>query len=251
MITIARQLWGIKLQNVYFPEKSDSLVSDRSFDLIGITQSLTPSDKLNKLETLQIDLTKSEEELLADMTKSTRQQIRQAIQKYDFHFQVFPKPANNDLYAFQSFYNQFAEHKNTYKCRAFHIQTLKLLRDNGNMLMTQITNENNDVLCCRIYAIDGQRATSLYSVSHFRLNDDQTRKRILSNAHRYLKWKDMTWLKNNGYRVYDSGGLTSDNNIRKFKLEFGGTIVTEYSGYVANTLKGRMLLGIRRLNMSK
>ncbi|PAQ16062.1 hypothetical protein CD798_03215 [Bacillaceae bacterium SAOS 7] len=250
MIKIYRQVLGVKIQNIYFSEESDNPISS-SVDLVGITQSFNAIKGLDPLETLIIDLTKDEEALLADMTKSTRQQIRAAPRKFNLLYHVYTSPTDIQIFEFRDFYNEFARNKNTYGCNSFHVKTMQLLRNKHHLLLTKIEDENNQTLCFRVYVIDGQRASSLYSASHFRLIDDKPRKRLLSVAHRYLKWKDMIWLKNNGYLVYDTGGLTQDENIRKFKLEFGGTVETRYSGYIANTIKGKIISRIRKLKMTK
>ncbi|EDL65265.1 hypothetical protein BSG1_11826 [Bacillus sp. SG-1] len=219
--------------------------------IIGIIQSKYPLGVLPPLETLQINLTKSEEKLYLDMNKSTRQQIRQAEQKYDLVTKADPTPNENLLIAFRNFYNTFASNKHTYKCNAFHLKTLKLLAEQRSLLITSVEDSLGETLCYRVYVIDGKRATSLYSAAHFRQTADKSRKRLLSAAHRYLKWKDMLWLKHRGYIIYDSGGLTSDPAIRNFKLEFGGEIVKEYSGYIATNLFGRAVLSIRNWNLRR
>ncbi|WP_381480410.1 hypothetical protein [Sporosarcina contaminans] len=45
------------------------------------------------------------------------------------------------------------------------------------------------------------------------------------------------------------GGLTDDENIRRFKLGFGGDIVPVYSGYEAQSLYGSILLKARNVKV--
>ena len=250
MISIMRNIAGLKLQQLYFSDEMDLRVA-KGTSLVGVTQAKYHTRKLFPIETLQINLTKSEEKLFSDINKSTRQQIRQAEQKYGLMTKADPAPDERSINTFRNFYNTFASTKHTYKCNAFHLKTLKLLAKQNSLLITSVEDSLGETLCYRVYAIDGKRATSLYSAAHYRQAADKSRKRLLSAAHRYLKWKDMLWLKHGGYIIYDSGGLTSDPAIRNFKLEFGGEIVKEYSGYIATNLFGRFVLSIRNWNLRR
>ncbi len=250
MITIKRQIWGVNIQNIYFQGETE-LPIDSSVNFVGITQAKFKLEGLKELETLQIDLTKGDEDLLRGMKRKTRQQIRQALQKYSFTHRVSSTPTDDEIHKFKSFYNQHAKVKHIYRCTPYHVQTLKLLRNQNHLLVTTVANENQEILCYRVYAVDGIRAMPLYSVSHYRLEADNARKRMLGLAHRVLIWRNMLWLKANHYQIYDQGGLTSDPNIRSFKHEFGGTAVTVYSGYKANTTKGKLILKIRNLIIKK
>ena len=44
--------------------------------------------------------------------------------------------------------------------------------------------------------------------------------------------------------------LADDENIRRFKLGFGGEIVSVYSGYEANSIIGALVLKIRNWKMA-
>ncbi|MBT2639681.1 hypothetical protein [Bacillus sp. ISL-39] len=246
MIIISRKYWGINVVNIYFPSNDQLLGAVQG--IVGITQASKPLDGLNPLETLQIDLNKTEAELFADMKKSTKQQIKQAMKISHLVYNIASNPSDREIFEFRSFYNKFAAVKNTYRCRKFNLKTLQLLRDKNSLIISRIIDgEMQETLCYRVYVYEHNRVTPLYSVSHHLSADDPQRKRLLSLAHRYLKWKDMLWLKGAGCQLYDNGGLTNDPNIRKYKIEFGGTIITEYSGYTAGNLLGKTILALRKL----
>ncbi|GLX66356.1 hypothetical protein MU1_07000 [Paenibacillus glycanilyticus] len=250
MLTVSRKLWGINIAQIYFPrERSVSMYS--SADLVGITQSSVPLKGLNPIETLHKDLTKSADELFMNISKSTRKQIRQAENDPDIQVVIQTEPADEEIFRFRDFYNQLAEAKKTYPCNAFNLETLKLVRDKKALIITKTVDQQQQPLCYRVYTADGSRAMALYSASHFRQSDDNEYKRLVSKAHRLLQWEDILWFKNNGYQILDSGGLTDDPNVRNFKLEFGGEIVTEYSGYVPNTLLGRAALQARKWRLAR
>ncbi len=96
---------------------------------------------------------------------------------------------------------------------------------------------------------DHIHALTLYSASHFRINELPETKRLYSMASRYLLWKNILWFKESGHKIYDFGSLTTDKNIRQFKLGFGGEIVLVYSGYLSTNLKGSFILWARKMKM--
>lgn len=250
MLSISRKICGIHITQIYFLE-TKSFLNDTSPDLIGITESSKSIMGLKPIETLQKDLTKSVEELFMAISKSTRKQIKQAQKNSTLHKIIVTEPTNEDILLFRDYYNQFAKKKNTYLCGPFNVKTLKLLRDQKALIMTKIEGEDQQPLCYRVYVADGIRAMSLYSASHYRLTDDPKLKRLYGKAHRLLEWEDILWFKNNGYQIYDSGDLTTNKDIRNYKLEFGGEIITRYSGYISYSLKGSMLFNFRKWKFSK
>lgn len=213
-------------------------------NLNGYSHSFIPIGTLRRLETLQIDLTKDEKKLLMEVHKKTRREI---INKggEELEYVISETPTNQDLKKFQVFYNIFAKNKKTHICNSFHIKTMKLLRDKKALVFTYMQDKHQDILCYRIYITDGIVVMNMYSASHYRLMDSTVRKRMLSRANRLLIWKSIMWFKERGHKLYDMGGLTCDENIRKFKLGFGGEIVSVYSGYEAHSYAGKIILKIR------
>ncbi|WP_053365155.1 hypothetical protein [Bacillus sp. FJAT-27245] len=246
MLSISRKRWGIEIQQIYFPKETNFPIRS-STDLVGITQSIVPIEGLKPIETLQKDLTKSEEALLMEISKSTRKQIKQAQKNPNLRASINPNPSDEDILVFQEFYNIAAESKHTDRCTDFHVEKLKLLRNQKALVMAKMEGEGKQPLCYRVYAADGERAMPFYSASHFRLTDDNQFRKLLGKAHRLLKWGDILWFKSQGYAIYDSGGLTPDKNVRNFKLEFGGNITTEYSGYLPYSTAGKLVLKVRKM----
>lgn len=237
------------LVNCYFLKTGETPLP--SAHLIGFSHAYRPVNQLLKQTTLLIDLTKSEEQLLKDLHRTTRKQIRQAT-KYDFQIEVIDNPTIANIREFQNFYNEFAKYTNTFKCGAFHVKTMELLIESNNLIITRIVNgSSNEILCYQVYITDKETAFSLYSASHFRLKNDSTDKRMLSIASRYLLWKNILYFKGRKNLVFDMGGLTSNDNISSFKMEFGGKITEVYSGYEASSLIGKLVLWGRTIKMRK
>lgn len=220
-----------------------------SATIVSYSNALIPIPNLLEHETYQIDLNLPEEVLFKNLKKSNRSQIKQAAAKSFTHI-IQTNPTNQDLLLFQKFYNHFAKNKHTHRCNTFHLKTLQLLRDQNALVLTKILGEHEETLCYRIYLTDCIRALTLYSASHYRENNAQDIKRLYSLASRYLLWKNILWFKQNGHAVYDLGSLTTDENIRQFKMGFGGEIVKAYSGYVPKNRMGSFILWIRKVKMN-
>ncbi|TQR17343.1 hypothetical protein [Psychrobacillus vulpis] len=228
----------------------EQILNEPLIDIGGFTHSKVPKKNLQQFETVYIDLTKSEEELFQKLHRTNRKQISKASM-HDFHILVIDKPTIADIRAFQKFYNHFAKFTNTYSCNSFHINTMSKLKDKNALIITQLLNEENEVLCYRLYISDGDTVFSLYSASHFRLKEKAEEKRVLSIANRYLLWNNILYFKKLNYSIYDMGGVTANENVRSFKLEFGGEITQVYSGYEANSLVGKLVLWLRTIKLRK
>jgi lipid II:glycine glycyltransferase (peptidoglycan interpeptide bridge formation enzyme) len=246
IITLLRKSWNVKMAHVYYAENTESKPES---SIISYTNALRQLPTLQEQETYQIDLTLSEEQLFRKLNKSNRSQIKQATTKSFTHC-IEKHPSNEELLNFQQYYNHFAKDKNTHQCNSFHLKTLQLLRDKNALIVSKILDDQNEVFCYRVYLTDYIRALSLYSASHFRKNDVPEIKRLYSLANRYLLWKNILWFKQNGHAIYDLGSLTNDENIRQFKIGFGGEVVKAYSGYASNNRIGKFVLWIRKVKMN-
>lgn len=246
ILTIERHILNTNVKTFYFVRDAPPEVE--GVNIIGYLHSFVPMPSLRCYETNQIDLLQTEEELLMATNSSTRRQIRRAME-LDFEFAVLENPTDADLNQFRTFYNQFARNKKTDLCNAYHMETMKLLREKDALVITYLQAKDGSTLGYRVYIMDGFLTNNIYSASHFRLMDDHHSKKILGRANRYLIWKSLLYFKEKGCEVYDMGGLTDDENIRRFKVGFGGEVVTVYSGYEARSLYGRFLLMIRNLKL--
>ena len=249
IILVKRKILNLTLVNCYFLKTGEAPLP--SAHLIGFSHAYRPVNQLIKQTTLLIDLTKSEEQLLKELHRTNRKQIRQAT-KFDFQIEIIDQPTIANIREFQSFYNEFAVNTNTYKCGAFHVKTMELLIESNNLLITRIVNGfSNEILGYQVYITDKETALSLYSASHFRLKNDSIDKRMLSIASRYLTWQNILYFKGRKNLIYDMGGLTTNENIRNFKMEFGGEISEVYSGYETTSLLGKLVLWGRTIKLRK
>jgi lipid II:glycine glycyltransferase (peptidoglycan interpeptide bridge formation enzyme) len=71
---------------------------------------------------------------------------------------------------------------------------------------------------------------------------------MTGRANRLLHWEDILYFKNQGYEIYDLGGITLDESnkegqaIAKFKRCFGGTLIKEYKSWIPVSPKGWALV---------
>ena len=235
--------------NTYYFLKELNLNENIS-DIQGFSHSIIPKKPLKRIETVHINLTKSEEELHQQLHRSNKKQIKKASTKL-LTIEVIDKPRYEDIRTFQKFYNQFAKNKNTYPCNYFHVHTMNMLIAKHALVITRILNEESEILCYRVYITDGETAFSLYSASFFNHKEKSEKKRLLSEANRYLLWQNILYFKKHNHKIYDMGGLTDNENIRKFKMEFGGEITDVYSGYEAKSKVGQFVLWLRSKKMRK
>ncbi|ETT85283.1 MULTISPECIES: hypothetical protein [unclassified Viridibacillus] len=248
IILLERKFFNIKMHSYYF--LNEIVSTGKLTDIEGFTHSLVPKKQLQQFETLYIDLTKSEQELFENLHRTNRKQIKKA-EGYHFQIEVLEEPSIMDIKAFQKFYNLFSAFVNTYSCNSFHVNTMNKLKDKNALVITKVLNEANEVLCYRVYISDDNIAFCLYSASHFRMKEKTEEKRLLSEANRYLIWRNILYFKSRNHTIFDMGGLTKNPNIRSFKMEFGGEIAHVYSGYEANSKIGQFILWLRAKKIKK
>jgi lipid II:glycine glycyltransferase (peptidoglycan interpeptide bridge formation enzyme) len=78
---------------------------------------------------------------------------------------------------------------------------------------------------------DGGRVRGMYNASR-RLNADQPKEaRLLGHLNRLLHWHNMRLYKEQGFVLYDWGGITANrtDGRDKFKTSFGGDIIEEHT----------------------
>ena len=174
-------------------------------------------------DTLHIDLTKTEEELLAVMKSKTRYNIRLACKKGV----VVSVAAEEKLPVFYDLYLQTAKRNGFDLCSYRHFSALFCSSDNkaeSHKIIFLLATKGQDVLAGAILAVSRQRAIYLFGASA-----DTQRNLMGSYA---LQWNIIKLLKKRRCLVYDLGAVspTADRNhpfygMYRFKTGFGGTII--------------------------
>lgn len=181
------------------------------------------------------DLALDESELLSRMKSNTRNEIRRA-EKEGCRFDIV-----EDLDEFVPFYNAFCRSKglNDFVSRA-------RLGKYKDILITKATCQGK-TLAMHANILDKNTQLGVLILSCSQRLDAGVDKKLIGWGNRFLHYKELEYLKAEGYRSYDWSGVVVDPNdplysIGQFKLAFGGDLVESW------TLKSplyRMLEGVR------
>lgn len=176
----------------------------------------------HKGESCETDLTLSIEEIMGLMKSNTRNEVRRA-EKENCTFEI-----ENDIDAFVKFYNDFCDSKglNDYTNRA-------RLTKYQEVLITKCIHDGQ-VVAMHANILDRNSKVALLLFSCSQRFDAGIDKKLIGWGNRYLHFKDMEYLKNQGFTKYDWSGTCSDPEderytISQFKLSFGGTPVDSWT----------------------
>ena len=182
----------------------------QSFELENIqsTQSVQPSN------TLLLDLTKTEDQLLAEMHQKTRYNIKLAkrkgviIEKVDNYLDainIFER-----LIEKTSIRDKFTPHSKDYY--------RKMLKSMGKNVNLWLAKYDDLVLVANIIVNFGDTITYLHGAS------SDKHKNLM--APHLLQWEQIKWAKNNGFKMYDFWGISDSDpqwaGFTRFKKGFGG-----------------------------
>jgi hypothetical protein len=207
----------------------------RERDMFGFVRS--------PVQTIVIDLTKDPEDIFAEFSATTRNQVRKA-EKHG----ITIEPADIDDFA--AFFNAFAQQLGIPGLAAAEYRTY------ADHLLIRKAMHRGEALAMRACLIDEglSRARELKSGSTRLKSADGADPRMAGYANRLLHWSLIQELKQKGCRLYDFGGCvlgSSDTalaNITTFKLGFSKTVVTEndfrsWPLYLREAVVGRLRRG--------
>jgi hypothetical protein len=171
--------------------------------------------------TLVVDLSRSPDELLVEMNKTTRTHIRQ-FEEQDHSFRIV-----TSVDRFVSFFNAFAAEKEGVAQKTSH----DLTAFGEHLVMTAIGVAGEE-LSMHSYIVDRDqsRARLLHSGSIRFFETKELSANLIGKGNRYHHWADMRYFAENGFRWYDFGGYAPDSddplksNIAVFKRGFGGGV---------------------------
>lgn len=234
MLSIVRTYGPVKIYQKWFYPQPDinDIFSIVVYKQCSSLQSI-PGFIRKKFFTLHIEIAiKSTDELFRDFSKTNQLKIKKAI-KEDVHIE-----ANNNIEEFVTFFNNFAQFK---KLHYLTIKDLKIYND--SILFTWI-NKHNDPIAAHAYLIDKDSGIVrlLYSATKVRTEEDLD---FISRSNRRLHWYDLCYFKEEGYKIYDMGGLALNSNNKEtegidfFKKSFGGNIIEQshYESVLAFIIK--------------
>lgn len=235
MISVPRIKYGIRFEDVIFcPDPGNYKLKSL---LAHFSQASSPLPGFNQRKTPIIDLKRELGEIFGQLSNSTRYKIRRA-EREGVTARFISDPSGDDLTRFKKHFNEFAASKNL---PAANENKLLNLSNVSSLIITEALDKNGDLVVSHAYIADQEsaRVRLLYSASHYRSTSDTEARNYVGRANRFLHWFAIQEAAKAGYNRYDLGGVpttTNDqekNSIARFKSEFGGEIVTEYSGYLS------------------
>jgi hypothetical protein len=190
-----------------------------------------------------INLTDDEDEIFSRFHKNNRYKINRAKNRDDLLFHELTSPTDSEIETFKEFFNPFAKEKNIEPC---DVNKLKAIRDQGALVMTSITDQNHQALCYHVYQKDDIQTLLLHSGSIRYNHADSNYRSLVGRANRYLHWKDIQSFKNKGCKWYNWGCKlfnekdSGEQNVNKFKTEFGTINGFDSRIFYSNTLMGKL-----------
>jgi len=183
-------------------------------------------------DTVMLDITKSEEELLAGMKPKWRYNIRLS-QKKGVSVKdegILGLPTFMDLYKQTAGRDKIAIHSESYYRTLFETVS-EVSSESGPRLSLYVARHKGEALAGIIVLHMGKRATYLYGAS-----SDKRRNLMPTYA---LQWHAITEAKRRGEQVYDFFGIPPDGHdashpmagLFLFKTGFGGEIVHHCGAY--------------------
>lgn len=197
---------------------------------------------------LHVDLSRSEDEIFAAFARNTRAQIKKSIEHDGLSFEFIREPTLAQLREFIGFYNNFAMSKGL--STIFEPRMLGYLNSGGFSLSRVLRDDEPIVWHSNVHF--GPRVGLMHSASHFRMVDEEMRK-LIGRANRRLHWEEMLFFKRENRQTYDFGGWyegTVDRQrlmVNRFKEEFGGKKVLEFTVIENRSLRAKVLAIVRPL----
>ncbi len=192
-----------------------------------------------------IDLRQPEERIFSNMSRSTRRNIRKAINNDEFILTELENPTDGQIMQFGEFYNEFAKEINIKRC---NVEKLKAIRDKGALVISFITNHDHQVLCAHAYLVNTKQAYGIYSVLRRYKKGDSINGQIIGRANKYLDWKNIQSAKRRGCSWYNFGGKIfgeedeKGKNVNQYKKSFGSINGYDVRIYRANGIRGKIFL---------
>lgn len=202
--------------------------------------------------TLVMDLREDKEVLFKSFRSTIRNEIRR-VQKKGIQTKVcIPSPENDISELFIDIEEKFVSmYKSKGIVKKFPRWRVENYIMHSCVYITFACLDGNNVVY-HIYVSDGKHVQFLISCSDFRNNDYDMQKTI-AMANKYLHWHDIVYFKENGFEIYDWGGIFSfdePTGIDVFKMAFGGKPVEHYLETRYISLRGKISKVCQALGLS-
>lgn len=235
--------FNLKFADVWFCENVKDIKND--YDILNLKGYKNEiKDGKNTLQhSLMIDLMQDEDTIFNGIKKNVKYEInrcyKENVSSFIYNSEDL-KSNREELLKFEEMYNQMYKEKNMNVKLALSIVDKYI--ESNSFLLTKSVSETGKDLVYHAYVVDKHDSRLWYSCSNFR-SDDNEEKKLIARANKYLHWEDIKYFKNNGFKNYDFGGISSfenPNGIDQFKMAFGGNRIDYYNISLTNSLKGKI-----------
>lgn len=187
-------------------------------------------------KTLEIDLTKTMDQIWSEFKPNLRNELRKA-QTMGFEVKFLTNPTDEEINLFVSNYNGFADFK---KLQHTSVEMMTQLRNDGKLNFSLIYKDG-ELLVAHSHYVSGERTRLYHSYS----TNNSLSSKDVAFANKLLTEQDIQFYKNQNLKVYDFGGIGNvegDNSrfegIIQFKKQFGGQEVVLWKGVTPNGERG-------------
>jgi len=240
----------LRLAEVWFDETDERVPADVILH-IGALQPR--KDALcNEFPTVLIELQRgSASELLAKMGKGTRYEISRAEDKDDLVYAHFVPRTRAELGALVRSYETLLTRANG--ALRLNVKRLSAMIESERLDVSSMGDRFGRTLSWHAHVKGRNTARLFLSTSAFAGTSDQNFKNLCGRANRLHHWMDMLRFKSSQLARYDFGGYydgSSDNKklqINRFKMAFGGEVVSTYNYWWPGTTLGLYALMARRI----
>jgi hypothetical protein len=222
MTEIRRRRHGVRYAQKWFARRASAS------DVLGVVAYLQflgtrPRGPFlrRQFSTILIDLHREPDAIMADMHRNVRAEIRRA------DGEGISWEQGVDIGDFAAFHDAFAREKGIEGVDLPRLQSF-----GASLFLTRAVLQGK-TLAQHAYIVDSgeSRARFLYSSSG---RFEGANSALVGRANRWCHWKDMLWLRDQGIRTYDLGGIASGTadaveraGIDEFKSRFGGAVARE------------------------
>ena len=233
MIHLKRKKFLLPIDEYYFFDEEVDEVLDVGILNIFVQSKVQGNGfRSRTTQTLLIDLHQDEEEIFSQIKKGYRYDIRQSY-KDDVDLILNHSPLLKDIDKFCKFYNFFAKDVGIGPANR---SKLIALMESRALILSKVKGLAGETLVSHALIHDHDRVRLLYSGSLYRETSKEI-KALIGRSNKGLHWKEIKEAKNMNFKIYDFGGISTDNstvNIDKFKTSFGGNKAVEYSSLNIN-----------------
>ena len=231
------KVWG-RLGEARFAIPQDTSAIDLLFVLHSTDKHKNYPRK--EVATLVVNLERSPQELLGEMSDTNRYEIRRAETKDFLTYEGYQNPSSNLIEEFKDFFSEFAKNRGLNQISP---KVLGKYAEEGVLDISRSLSFDGDVLSWHVHYLDEGRARLLHSISSQKAGLNRS---LVARANRWHHWKDMLRFQAMGIKVYDFGGLylgdTDEQKlqINKFKEMFGGQRETGFNYMLPLSWKGKL-----------